>query len=823
MIKRLSRILVILTLVLTLSLSMFACGDNGEGSGETAYPEFERELAYQGVHQLNAPDSENTWLVKDGVSDFTLVVPVAQSKYMSIAKQEFDLLFFDATGLTLSMVTDSDSRLTTDGKYISLGENEFFKANNKNPGDEGYDPEIHISDAEYDRNNLKTEGLRIITKKDVTYILGFTDLGVVNGVYTFLNLHFGFEYFYRDTIYIDTNVTNEKAKVFDVKDVPDIDRVTRNIPCYDAGNETFPYDLVNGLEQVDIDNSKYRARVDATHQSDIMAVLYLENWRFGSAGTIHNVEEYYYGVKKAVNDINSTRYFNELKYYYDEYIPDGQIWVDYHDKTSGNQYEKYAPGRLGNPNSIAYVADVDGDGIADKDENGDGIPDHWEYGNGLTEAQKNVDKDNNGIGDWYEYGDQQTHESGPIGSLSDIWNGPSVCYNTHGNDNAYRALVKRIAECIMQSCVKMTVADYPFANTMTFSMEDAGEACSCDACREAYKNDYNSYCGSVNRLLNTVMREYIEPWFQKPENAAYNRSGKFVLSYFVYHGLTDAPVGQDDAGNDVYSQDVVCRDDVGIYYAGGSRVEDDNWYNVSNDIARHKFREWSLLTTNIMIWDYPSYQDCYVYLYDVGAGLNNDYYQALASYGVYFMFAEMQDEGSIGMNWHNLNSYVQNNLRWDSTRPIGELTKKFFDAMFLDASDTMLEIYRQQMVYKDWLKEYYDLRGGVGGQTMGQAKYWPMNLLNTWIDKFYTALDQIKKYESINNGLYLQARTHIEMEMFGNIYLCLALYKDDLPRDAYDKYKEYCFKIVSEYNHKNRLEVYRAGSYTNFMSLVNEL
>ena len=159
-------------------------------------------------------------------------------------------------------------------------------------------------------------------------------------------------------------------------------------------------------------------------------------------------------------------------------------------------------------------------------------------------------------------------------------------------------------------------------------------------------------------------------------------------------------------------------------------------------------------------------------------------------------------------------------MRWDSTRPLGDLIKKFFDAMYLDAADIMLDIYNQQIVYKNWLVDYYDLRAGAGGQTMGQAKYWPMNVLNTWIDQFYDALDEIKKYETINNGLYLQARTHIEMEMFSSVYLVLALYKDDLLREDYNKYKEYCFKISSEYN---KLDAYKAGSYTSFDALVNIL
>ncbi len=820
--NRLSRIFIILTLVITLSLSMFACGDNGDSS-ETIYPEFEREFSYQGVHQLNAPDSKDTWLVKGGVSEFTLVLPSTQSSYIKTAKQEFDLLFFDATSLTLPTMLDNDPNLTTDGKYISLGENAFFKANNKNPGDEGYDATIHVSDAEYDRNNLKTEGVRIITKKNVTYILGFTDIGVINGVYTFMNLHFNFEYFYRDTIQIDTDVVDEKAKVFDVKDVPDIDRVQSNIPSFNSDNKTFTYDLVNGLEQQDIDNAIYRARNHASHRNDILPVLYKANWSYDSSAYIHNVAEYYYGPKNGIDDINDTRYFNINKYYYDEYIPDGQIWIN-NDKDQGIQYEKFAPGRLGNPSADGYVPDVDGDGIVDKDDNNDGIPDHWEYGNGITEAQKNADKTGNGIGDWFEYGDQKSHEIAERGSMADYWNGDTICYTAHGNENSYQALIKRIADCVMQACRRFPVKDYPLANTMTFSMEDFGTSCSCESCRKEFNNNYSSYSGAVNKLLNAVMEQYIDPWFQKPENAEYNRKGKFVLSYFVYNYLTDAPVGQDENGNDVYNSEVKCRDDVGIYFAGGYRNATDNWYNQGNDNARHCIREWSLLTDKFMIWDYPSYQYGYVYHYDAGLGMNNDYYQALANYGVYYIFAEMQDDGSFAMNWGNLNSYVQNSLRWDSTRPIGELTKNFFDAMYLDASDTMYDIYCKQRVYKNWLIDYYDLRvypgGQYPGQSLGQAKYWPMNVLNSWADMFYDAIDEIEKYKTINNGLYNQVRSHIEIEMFSTVYLCLALYKDDLSRDYYNKYKEFAYKIVEDYDGTN---YYKAASYSSFDTLVNAL
>ncbi len=841
MIKRLSRIFVILTLVFTLSFSMVACNEGDSGDGEQNLPEFVPTEAFQGIHDLTAPDSANTWLVQDGQSDFSLIFPSALSSDMKIAKEEFEMLFNDATGLSLPTVADI-STVTTDGLYISFGENAWYKSIKRKATDPDYDPEIHITDEEVDYDNLKTEGVRIITKKNITYFLGNTDTAVVNAVYTFMNLHFNFEYFYRDTIVIDTNVINEKAKVFNVKDIPDIDRRVRNIPTYDTVGNSFPYDLVNGLEANDIKNRGYRARLTAGHGIDMMNVLHADKWGGpgGSGGLIHNVEEYYQGFKVGVSSINDTRYVNLEKYFYDEYIPTSQLYTS----TGAIQYDPYAPGRLGNPDAVAYVADVDGDGVTDTDVDNNGIPDSWgAWGNGITEEQKLIDKDGNGVGDWYEYGDQKEHENSELGqtkgSLGDIWVGVSVCYTAHANQNSYQALVKRVAECVMQSCRAQPVSKYPHKNTMLFSMEDAGEACSCDACKLDYTENDESYCGAVNKLLNDVMEQYVLPWMAKPENAEFDRRHLgFTMGYFVYHSLTSAPVWQDENGVSHWDPADDClgyeyvktnngidwtqtkeRWNVSIYFAGGYRKQENNWYDGMNAQARHCMDEWEMICKDYYIWDYPSYQGGYVYFFDTVALHGNDYYQKLAKIGTKFIFAESLDTGSVAQDWQTLNSYVQSNLMWDSTIPAGDLTRKYFDAMYLDAADTMLQIYTSMRVYKQWLKDEFNIRAGAGGQTMGQAKYWPLPVLQFWINGMYDAIDQIAKYETINYGLYLQLRDHIHIEMISPIFLTMALYRENLTSAEYNKYKEYMLYYSDLYPGIHA----EGGGETNFHVLAAKL
>ena len=392
----------------------------------------------------------------------------------------------------------------------------------------------------------------------------------------------------------------------------------------------------------------------------------------------------------------------------------------------------------------------------------------------------------------------------------------------------------------MQSAIRFPVDKYPYKNTMLFSIEDAGEPCSCDACKADYVATDMSYCGSVNRLLNDVMEQYVLPWMAKPENAAYDRRASgFTMGYFVYHQLTNAPVWQDENGNNVWFDDMDCKGyeykknadgtidwdntkerwNVSIYFAGGYRQNENNWYDFHNAKARHCMDEWRSICNDFMIWDYPSYQYGYNYFFDTIALHGNDYYQALASIGCYFIFAESQDNGDLGPDWQTLNSYIQSELMWDCSQPAGELTRKYFDAMYLDAADSMLKVYTSMRVYKQWMKDALNIRDGAGGQVMGQTKFWPLPILQSWIGAMYDAIDEIAKYETINNGLYLQVRDHIHIEMSAPIMITMALYRDNITKEEYDKYKSFMLYYSATYPKLN----IQAGSEASFHTLANKL
>ena len=120
MLKKLSRLLITSMLILTLSVTAFACTNTGEIIEETKEP-IEKLRYTEGVHDYTAPDIEGEWLIKDGATDYQLVIPANANSVINSAVQEFKLLFARATNLDILAVKDTEVDWNEDSKYISFG------------------------------------------------------------------------------------------------------------------------------------------------------------------------------------------------------------------------------------------------------------------------------------------------------------------------------------------------------------------------------------------------------------------------------------------------------------------------------------------------------------------------------------------------------------------------------------------------------------------------------------------------------------------------------------------------------------------------------
>ena len=768
MFKKLSKLLVIFSIILSLSLSLIACGDgDGDGGRTQPLPEYVNLQAYtKGIHDFTNTDSDTEWLVKDGKTDYVLYVPAVQSAKIKTAIQEFQLLFFDATGINISLIMDTTPAVEN-GKYISIGENALFESVYVEDDFEGYDANKHITKSEFDKANLKEDGVRILTKGKTVYLLGGSlDTGVVNAVYTFMNLHFNYEYFYRNCITIDKNVSDEKLKIFNVKDVPDIDRRCFNVAWYSTTYDIARNaDLNTGLELADIVNRGSRSRLTGSQRDDFLPAYDGDGYKASTHAFIHNVQEYFPNS----NNENSTLYVNYEKYFHDEYKPEGYEELD-----------PFAPSRYNELLAAKYGAD----------DNGDGIPDSWvaNYGDGDS------------INAYEEHGYAKVNsETSEHGKSVDWWHGVTPCHTGHGNANSYEAMKKRVAEVIMLALRKNPPSEYPQRRTMLFAIEDAGTPCSCDACT-VYKKRYGAVTASINRFLNDVVRSYVRPWMQKPENAEYRRDD-FVLSYFCYAGSAGVPVCTDETYRQEFENEIACDPNVGVYIAGISGlINNSHMHDAVCQYEIEYLNNWDKICDNMMIWGYSINANAAVYFTDSLTTYSTEFYQQLANNGVYFMFNESQDIGEEATCWQNWSSYYQSKLMWDTTLETGPLFDAFFDAMYLDASDTMKEIYTRMRVHRQIIQDEFGIRNkSLQGTQIANEKFWPLGVLNDWYALFQKALGEVEKYKSVDPKLYDWLYEHIELEMLTPAFISLHVQKDNLTPAVLQEYKNILYSVTDKF------------------------
>ena len=186
--------------------SLVGCSCSGSGKTLPADEERVQLEKYDGTHIYTAPDTSN-YLVQSGSCQYKIVIPENASETIVRAKDEFVSLFETATDIRLSAIEDTNLTHSATNRYISIGETTLFES----------------SGLTVDKDELGTDGCRIQTKDKTVFICGGSDYGSLFSVYTFMQITFDYETYFRDCMEIETNVKNKKLKAYDVTDIPDFE------------------------------------------------------------------------------------------------------------------------------------------------------------------------------------------------------------------------------------------------------------------------------------------------------------------------------------------------------------------------------------------------------------------------------------------------------------------------------------------------------------------------------------------------------------------------------------------------------------------------
>ena len=286
--KKIHKYLISAILAVATLLSVTGCGRGGERTTEKY-----RDVYTGGVHDFTAPDVADEYMVKNGATEYVLVIPHDADSIVQNAASEFKQFFKQATDIDIISIKDnvSDFRLTDrNAKRISLGETSIYK---------------NLSESEkqslsYDKKVLGSDGVRIVTKGNTVFLLGGGSNGVLYSVYDFMSICFNYEFYYRNCWEIDTGVKNLLLKQFNVTDIPDvaIRNYGNNISVF---KDAWNFELESGLFTLN-DAQRCMDRYRYVSNADIFLPIYKEydstdEFSYG----FHNTDYYVYDGCKDEN------------------------------------------------------------------------------------------------------------------------------------------------------------------------------------------------------------------------------------------------------------------------------------------------------------------------------------------------------------------------------------------------------------------------------------------------------------------------------------------------------------------------------------------
>lgn len=191
--------IIVFILLMVMTLMSVSCGD--PQSEEPIPPTPDTPTTVDPMMAKNKgviSVDESKYLIKDGKTDYVLIVPEVQSSDMNLAVYDFTSLYKMATGFDITIVKDTGYTYTKDSKVISLGNNKVAEA------------------VGLDTSNLtKKHDVKLKTIDQSIFVAGGSDEGVNFAVYELLEVLFDYEYYGANCLQIEKSVRELNLPIFD--------------------------------------------------------------------------------------------------------------------------------------------------------------------------------------------------------------------------------------------------------------------------------------------------------------------------------------------------------------------------------------------------------------------------------------------------------------------------------------------------------------------------------------------------------------------------------------------------------------------------------
>ena len=407
----------------------------------------------------------------------------------------------------------------------------------------------------------------------------------------------------------------------------------------------------------------------------------------------------------------------------------------------------------------------------------------------------------------------KTYKDEHSGWFSD--DGSQLCYTAHGDPDEYDLMIETYVEHL-----KQVIIDNPGKYVYKFADQDVVTRCQCASCSIDYEK-YKCAAGSKIIFSNIVM-DKLNDWLANDGKEYYNPD--LIFRFNAYNLFETAPVNYDEA-TDTYTpidEKMMLSPGLGVEIAPVFANYARSYFDDSNLNYYNNMRAWEALfkdDVHIGYWTYCFNDNHYMYFFNTFDTMQ-EHYQVYASFG-----AESLYDQSLGTNydgisaWYTLKTYLQSKLAWDTNLNINELTQRFFDNYYGEASDIMMKFYKSQRAFNIYQQEelgYGDANYNIKF-VANKREYWPRNILESWREIIGDALDEIESLKVKNAKKYDLIYKHIVAERIAVDFILLELYSNQLS----NKYDEYKNDFIAEVTLNNMSHHGAGKSISSFINSLN--
>lgn len=361
-----------------------------------------------------------------------------------------------------------------------------------------------------------------------------------------------------------------------------------------------------------------------------------------------------------------------------------------------------------------------------------------------------------------------------------------LCYTAHGDADEYAKMVEQMR---VELTDEMKEDDTAYFFSCTIS--DDYNWCECDACKAAEER-YGAQSALVVRLLNDVA-EAVDAWFETADGAPYKRN--WYVCFYAYYGCTDAPAKYDEATDSFTANDesVFCNDHVVPQVADILNADYTSSFDSEvNYETSQNFRAWDYLSSMMATYLYSANYWHALLPFD-NLSVMQSWYKGLVGNQMYFH--DHVSEMSYATGWSALRIYLASKLGKDVDVNVEELVEKFFENVYLDASEPMMKLYNEWRAHEALCKAEGNAYAGKMSHYSSkplQSKFFSATMLKNWLGYIDEALDSIEYLNQNGDAAYESTKKMIIGERIFVNYILYRVYRYDrvnLPADEYNNVK----------------------------------